>query len=321
MAGFQVSNNQHLIRSNLWSRQLKQLLLDDLFATKFVKPITDFPDGTTINIPTLGEAGHRDFVEGGVIKYDRMDTGNFTFSYDQYKYSAHSISEKFKRDSFYSSDVLAAFVPRQHRALMEAVETDILSSGPSAQTPSAVNTINGAHHRYVATGTGERLTLDDIRKAWYALKKANVPMNNLVAIVDPSVAYTIMGQANVTNLLTPAPKWQNMVNTGLVTGMQFQFSLFGFDFYVSNYLQSGLTDSIDAGAGALSTSAGVANLFFSAAPGDTLPIIGGFRQPPKVESEYNMDTQEERYLTICEYGFKLYRPENLVTVISDTDVI
>jgi len=41
MSGFTVSNNEHLIRSNLWSSQIKEVLLDELFATKYVDMITD----------------------------------------------------------------------------------------------------------------------------------------------------------------------------------------------------------------------------------------------------------------------------------------
>src|SRR5260370_34898656 len=99
--GFTVVTNEHLIRANLWSRKIKQLLLDDLNAMKFVKVLTDFPDGTTINIPSLGEAETQDFAEGQAIRYTALNTGNFTFAFDQYKYSANSITEKFKRDSYY----------------------------------------------------------------------------------------------------------------------------------------------------------------------------------------------------------------------------
>src|SRR6478736_3413450 len=101
MAGFTTATTD-LIRTNLWTRDLKKLLLDDLNAMKFVRIITDFPDGTTLNIPSIGEAETLDYSEGQAIKYNKLDTGNFTFSFDQYKYSAHSISEKFKRDSYYS---------------------------------------------------------------------------------------------------------------------------------------------------------------------------------------------------------------------------
>ncbi len=88
MAGFTDQSNQFLVRSQLWSRQLKELLLDDLNAMKFVRIISDFPDGYLINIPSLGEAETADFNENQAIKYNQMDTGNFQFNFDQYKYSA-----------------------------------------------------------------------------------------------------------------------------------------------------------------------------------------------------------------------------------------
>ena len=73
MAGFSDSNTQYLTRSNLWSRQIKELLLDELNAMKFVRVINDFPDGYTLNIPSIGEAETFDFVEGQAVKYNAMD--------------------------------------------------------------------------------------------------------------------------------------------------------------------------------------------------------------------------------------------------------
>src|SRR5258708_30070309 len=317
MAGFMDANTQFLLRTNLWSRHIKELLLDELNAMKFVQIISDFPDGQTINIPSIGEAETADFTEGQAVKYNSMDTGNFTFSFDQYKYSANAISEKFKRDSYYSSDVIAAFVPRQHRALMEAVETRILQVANSGQTASNPNTINTADHRWVGHGTGQSLILQDFAKAQYALQKANVPLTNLVAIVDPSVAYTLATQANMVNLLSPQQMWGDVARDGLVTGFKFRFNIFGFDVYVSNYLPGSISETISS----IAVTNGVANYFFSATPGDTCPWIGGFRQMPTVYSEFNKDLQQTEYLTIAEYGFKIYRQENMVTVLTATSAV
>jgi hypothetical protein len=321
MAGFNVANTPNLIRSQVWANQIKQLLLDDLVAMKFVRMISDFPDGFTLNIPSIGEAETADFTEGQAIKYNAMDTGNFTFQFDQYKYSANAISEKFKRDSYYSADVIAAFVPRQHRALMEAVETNILAKANAGQTASNANTINLANHRFVATGPGSGITFPDFARARYGLTKANVPLNNLCAIVDPSVAYSLETQANIVNLLTPAVRWQELPLEGLVTGFKFRFNIFGFDVYESNYLPTIASETITTGGVAGSVTNGVANYLFSATPGDTLPWVGAFRQHPTVYSEFNKDLQQEEYLTIAEYGFKLYRPENMVTILTNTTVV
>ena len=317
MAGFQDATQQYLIRTNLWSRQIKELLLDELNAMKFVRLLSDFPDGYTLNIPSIGEAETADFTEGQAVKYNQMDTGNFTFSFDQYKYSAHAISEKFKRDSYYSADVIAAFVPRQHRALMEAVETRILAQANVGQVSGNTNQINTADHRWVGTGINQGLSLQDFARAHYALTKANVPLTNLCAIVDPSVAYTIQTQANLVNLLSPMPMWEGVVKEGAMTGFKFRFNLYGFDIYVSNYLPAIASETISS----VALTGGVANYLFSSAAGDTLPWVGGFRQMPTVYSEFNKDLQQEEYLTIAEYGFKLYRPENMVSLLTATAVV
>lgn len=319
MAGFQVSSDQgHLIRANLYQRQLRELLLDDLFAMgKMVKVLTEFPDGTTFNIPSLGEAETQNFTEGQAVKYTSMDTGNFTFSFDTYKYSANSISEKFKRDSFWASDVLSAFVPRQHRALMEVVETDILRKGPEGQTASNLNTINTGDHRWVGSGLNESIHVEDFFRATFSLTKAQVPLTNLVAILDPTTAFTLQTQTNAVNLLTPMPMYEDVLKNNIMTGFRFRYNFAGFDCYVSNYLKNGIAETIDG----RSVTSGVANLFFSASPGDTMPIIGGFRQMPTVYSEFNKDLQQDEYLTIAEWGFKLYRPENMIVVLTDTDVV
>lgn len=316
MAGFTDQTNQNLIRTNLWSRQLKELLLDELHAMKFVKVISDFPDGYTLNIPSIGEAETADFNENQAVKYNQFDTGNFTFSFDTYKYSANAISEKFKRDSFYAQDVIAAFVPRQHRALMEAVETNVFAKGNSGQTAGSLNTINGASHRWVAMGAGGTISLPDFQKAQYALQRANVPLNNLCAVVDPSVAYSLATQANLVNLLSPMPMWGDVTRDGAMSGFSFKFNVFGFDIYVSNYLPSIASETVNSNT----VTNGVANFFFSATPGDTTPWVGAFRQMPTVYSEFNKDLQQTEYLTIAEWGFKLYRPENFVCILTNISV-
>ena len=317
MAGMTSAGNQYLMRTNLWSAQMKELLLDELMAMKFVKVITDFPDGYTLNIPSLGEAETFDFNENQAIKYGSLDTGNFTFNFDVYKGSALAISEKFKRDSYYAQEVIAAFLPRQHRALMEAVETNIFAKGNAGQTASNLNQINGASHRWVAGGTGQSLTLADFQKARYALTKANVPLNNLVAVVDPSVEYSLATQANLVNLMSPVPMWDSVTRDGMSSGFKFRFNIFGFDIYVSNYLPAIASETINS----VAVSNGVANFFFSASPGDTTPWVGAFRQQPTVYSEFNKDLQQTEYLTIAEWGFKLYRPENMVIILTALGVV
>lgn len=316
MAGFSTSQTDHLIRSNLWSSQIKEVLLDELMATKYVDMITDFPDGDTINIPSMGQSEVLDYLEGNAVKYTAMDTGNFTFSITAYKSSATYITERMKQDSFYTSRLVSSFVPKQSRAIAKAMEVDILAVGPNGQTASNLNAINGANHRWVGSGTNETIAVQDFAKAKYALQKANVPMTNLVALVDPSVEYALSTLSNLTNV-SNNPRWEGIVRDGMSTGTKFIMNVYGFDVYVSQNLKVNTTSET---INSVTASAGVNNLFFSAAP-DVLPIVGSIRQPPKVDSEYNKDMQREEYITTCRYGFKLFRPENMVVVLTDTDQV
>jgi hypothetical protein len=94
-------------------------------------------------------------------------------------------------------------------------------------------------------------------------------------------------------------------------------NIFGWDVYVSQYLKTNTaSEAIDG----VTAAAGVNNLFFSAAP-EARPFIGSIRQSPKTESEYNKDLQREEYVTTCRYGMKLFRPESVVCVVTDTDQV
>jgi len=310
---FTTGNMDHLTRSELWSRELKDILIDQLQATTYVRWLSDFPDGNQFTIPTIGQASLQDVVENAPIQYEAFDTGEFNFNITEYVGSATYITRKAMQDSFYANELISQFIPKQRRAIDEKLETDIfaLSASQAANDP---NVINGAEHRYVGGGANEIIALADFAKAKYALKKANVPMTNLVAIVDPSVGYAIETLTNIVNV-SNNPRWEGIIASGMTTGMRFIKNVYGFDVYESNYMADA-NETI----GGITTSIGKANMFFSA-EGSVVPFVGAWRQMPIVDSEFNKDLQREEYTTTARYGVKLYRPENLVCVLTDTDQV
>lgn len=317
MAGFSTTNNSHLIRSNVWDSRLKELQLDELFATKYVDWITDFPDGDTLNMPTIGQMETLNYSEGQAVRYTAIDTGNFTFTIGKYKSSGTYITEKMKQDTFYMSRLVSSFVPKQHRAISKAMEVDLLAVGNAGQTASNLNAINSGNHRYVAGGTSQVFIVDDVIKANYSLDMANYPRRNRIAIVHPSVEVALSRITNITNL-SNNPMWEGIVDTGLSTGMHYLTNIFGVDFYVSQNLPL-ITAGETINSVSVNTS-GVANYIFCA-DSDVLPFVGCVRQPPKVDSKFNQDLQREEFVTTCRYDFKLYRPDNLVTILSATDQV
>lgn len=324
MAGMTTTNSDILIRSELWSNQLKRVLEDDLNAMQYVNWI-DFPDGNTMTIPSIGTLDASDYVEDTAVEYTPMDLGEFQFSITEYVQSGTYITNKARQDLYYSSQLEATFVPSQNRAIMQRLEADILEQGQpgtaNGQTASDENLINGAAHRWVGSATvnaNQTLAFKDFAKARYALKRANVPDTNLIAIVDPSVEYTF-NTLSPTLDVTYNPMWEGIISEGIATGMKFSRNIYGFDVYVSNYLaETTASETID---GATASAGSKANIFFSAAPGMEKPFIGAMRQAPKVDGEYNKDFQREEYVTTARWGVKLYRNENFITILTETDVI
>lgn len=309
-----TSNMDHLIRSEIWSAQLKEELLDELQAMTYVRLLNEFPDGNTFTIPSIGQAQADDYVEDTPVLYRALDTGEFQFTITEYKSSGHYITEKARQDAFYAAQLEAGFVPKELRAIMVGYEEDIMELQGS-QTLSDLNQINTADHRWVAAGTSNDITVADFAKARYSLKKANVPDQNLVAIVDPSVEYTLNTLTNLVNVSNNR-MWEGIVSDGIATGMKFVKNVYGFDVFVSNYVDDIASETIDSRV----ATNGKANMFFSATAGDTLPFVGAWRQMPKVDSKFNQDFQREEYVTTARYGLDLYRPENLVVVISQVNV-
>ena len=318
MAGIDSAKvNEHLVRTELWSAELKDILQEQLQGTKYVRMLSGFPDGNQFTIPSIGELSMRETSENTPVVYDAMDTGEFTFSIDRYVESATFITDKAKQDSFYAQQLIGMFPAKMRRALDENLEGSVFSLA-NTQTLNDTNTINGADHRFVASGnTNTNLSLDDFAKAKFALDKAQAG-GSRVAIIDPSQEY-VFNKLVGAQAFTNNPQFGGIVNGGFVsdvTGMRFIKNIFGFDVYVSNFLAAPTDTTIDSVSVPASP---VTNLFMSVG-GDLTPFVGAYRQMPRVEYERNKDLRRDEYVMNARFGLKLYRPECLVSVVSTSAI-
>jgi hypothetical protein len=284
---------------------------------KYVRQLDGFPDGDTFNIPSIGQFATDNYVEDTEVTMRPLDTGNFTFTITEYPSSGTYITKKNMQDIFYMNELVSSFVPGMQRAILEHVENKVLGLPESIYTANQQGSINGAFHRMAGGNTG-RIELADFAYAKYALLKAQVPQTNLVAIVDPSVAYTVETLSNIVSV-SNNPQWEGLVKDGITTGMKFISNVYGFDVYCSNYLpdvaDSALPERDGTTTNNYSSVNGKANYFFSATGGTTLPFVGAWRQEPEVDVNYRAEKQRWEYITTARYGAKLFRPENMVTVV------
>ena len=316
-----TSNTSFLQRAQVYSSELKDILREEMMAQRYVRMLDGFPDGNTFNIPSIGQAQVDNYTEDSAVTYRPLDTGNFTFTVDKYLSSATYMTKKAEQDTFYSSELMSRFVPEQERAIMEHFETTTLAAPESGVSANSNEAINGISMRVGSTGTGEVITLKEFAYARYALKKQNVPDSNLVAIVDPSVEYTLNTLSNVINV-SNNPRFEGLVRDGIATGMRFVANVYGFDVYCSNFLPTATDNALPdltASNQDYSSTNGVVNLFFSADQ-SVNPFVGAFRQQPQVDYDYNKDFQRHEFVTTARYGVKLYRPENMVRVVTKPTV-
>ncbi|CAB4138938.1 hypothetical protein UFOVP337_3 [uncultured Caudovirales phage] len=323
MAGVDYAKvNENLVRAELWSAELKDVLQEQLMGTRYVRMLNGFPDGNQFTIPSVGELPMRETAELTPVVYDAMDTGEFNFTIDRYVESATFITDKAKQDSYYAQQLIGMFPTKMRRALDENLETSVFSLA-NTQTLNNANSINGAPHRFIASGSSNTvLSLDDFAKAKFALDKAQAG-GTRVAIIDPSQEYVfnqlVGAQAFINN-----PQFGGIVNGGFVnevTGMRFVKNIFGFDVYVSNFLATPTDTAINAdGRGSVSTPAAPVTNVFMSVGGDLTPFVGAYRQMPRVEYERNKDLRRDEYVMNARFGLKLYRPECLVSVISKSTI-
>lgn len=336
MAGIDYTwGSTHLQRNEIFSAQLKELLRDELIAQQYVRWLTDIPSDsirTELKINSVGTLEVDDWQESVSLPNRRMDTGQFTFNIDEFKGVKVPFTDHFFETSFQANEVLSRTPMEMNRAFDVYLEGKIMELANS-QTTSDRNEINGAAHRFVGSGAGtavpdDHLTPEDFAYAKYALKKANVPMTGLVAVVGPETEFYLSTLSNITDV-SYNPRWEGIIETGLLdtTGIRFIRNIYGFDVYVSEYVAQTTTDeasintyddtAINSGG---STEGYNANMFFSIADDMVKPFVGAWGRTPRIVSWRDEDIETEYHQLTGSFGLGFYRPESLVTILSPASI-
>lgn len=330
MAGIDYTwGKSHLVRNEIFSAQLKELLRDELVAQKYVRWLSDIPSDsirTQLKINSIGTLEVDDWQESVSLPDRRMDTGQFLFNIDEFKGVKTAFTDHFFETSFQANEVLAQTPIEMKRAMDVYLETKIMEL-PNNQTSNSANTWNGAKHRFVGSGDGtsqptNTLTPADFSYAKLALQKAHAPMTNLVCVIGPEQEHIFNTLTNLVNV-SYNPMWEGIITSGLLdtTGMRFIRNIYGFDVYVSNYLANTSADEAALttfdGTAVTSTSGYQSNMFFSMASDMTKPFVGAWGRNPRMTSWREEEIETEYHQLTASFGLGLYRPETLVTVLSN----
>jgi hypothetical protein len=323
MSGNTTSNSSALRRAEVYSAMVLDTLKDNFLPEGIHRDVSDFQDGDTLHITTFGDLVLRDLAEDQPTPIDPMDSGEITLTITEYVGNGVYMTDKVRQDSWKAQQFDAAIVPKQLRAIKERYETDMLAAGPSGQTASNPNAINGYAHRYVASGANNTMDLEDFIYAGLALTKANAPDEGRIAIVDGLVAASLDNLANIVNV-SNNPAFEGIVNTGFAKNMRFVKHVYGFDVYTSNRLPSVTSETVDtssitvpAPSSSATVTSGKANLFMCIGDDTECPLMGAWRQQPYFEGDRNVPMRRDEFYSAARWGFGLQRTQTLVVVLTN----
>ena len=261
-----TGNTQAFIEAQQYSDFILTNLHDGLLPTSFYRNVSDFGEGTTLNIKTIGSATIQEITENEDLTYNPIDTGTIQLQITDYIGDAWFITDILRQDASQLEALHAARGQEAVRAIQETFESRFLDTLNAGQTDDDPNLVNGFSHRFLATGTNATLTEADLIDMQLAFNKANVPMSGRIAIVDPVSAAAFSKRAQlVANLDAASTLTQTLVKDGFANEHQFVTSLYGWDIWTSNRLPT-----LAGGAGVDGTTSapaegGVANIFMCVA--------------------------------------------------------
>ncbi len=308
-------NQQAFVDAEQYSTFILHTLETGLLPETFYRNVSDFGNGTTLNIKTIGEVVIQEVEEDVPLTYSAIDTGTVTLQITDFVGSAWYISDVLRQDGSQIEALQAGQAVQATRAIQEFFETRLYATLNDAQTVNDPNVINGFAHRLVATGTNETAEIADFSSLRLAFDKANVPMGGRVAIVDPVVAGTLNTKFQGTYSVDSNPSFQNVLENGFDRDHRFVMNLFGWDIWTSNLLPdvaAGQGDGTDT-----LTNDGKANIFMSVLDDNTKPGMVAWRQMPVVEGERNKDNKRDEFVQTARFGVGVQRVDTLAIYLTD----
>jgi len=311
-------NTNAFIEAQQYSQFILRTLPTAILPATFYRDVSDFGNGSTLNIKTIGTATIQEVEEDSPLIYNPIETGNITLSITDYVGDAWYVTDVLRQDGSQIEALMAARAQEATRAIQQHFETRFLAVTNAGQTAANPNTVNGFARRFRATGANWTMDEDDLIHMRLAFDKANVPQFGRIAIVDPVVAATFQKKVVITSQLDRLPAYQQVMENGFNNEHQFVMRLHGWDIWTSNLLpQLAAGTSVDGTATQSASTTCIANLFMCVADDNTKPVMTAWRQQPKVEGERNKDRQRDEFLTTARWGMGIQRKDTLGVIVTD----
>ena len=318
MASQNTANSSAVIAAEIYSRFLVENLPEIMLPEGFARDVTDFGNGNTLNIPTVGSVTLQEASEGTPLSFNPIDSGTVTLAINEFPGDAWAVTDVLKEDGYMVERLMQERAMESSRAMAEYFETKYLSVCNAAQTANAANTINGVNHRIVGGNSG-MIQLEDFAYMKMAFDKAKVPQSGRIAIVDPVVEYNLNKLYN-SGWTVNNPMFDGIITKGFSQNHKFVTNIFGFDIWTSNMLPllEGAEGSlVEADGTATGASAGdVANIFMCVASDQTKPIMKAWRRKPTVEAWRDHEERKDKVQATGRFGLGAQRVDTLGVIVT-----
>lgn len=322
------ATNRTFIESEQYSKFILENMKDGLLPENFYRNVSDFGNGETLHIKSIGEAQIQFVEEDKPVIYTPIESGEITMKIDQYVGDAWYVTDIMRQDGAQIEVLTAMRAKEATRALQEYFETkalDVLYKGAkTAFNTDGTGKINGFCHFGAASGTGGTVELKDFIRMKLAFDKAEVPMAGRICIVDPVVGASLDSKFNASYSVDRNPEIMELLKNGFDRDHQYIMNLFGWNIISSNRLpKETITTAWKQLDGSTAGTAGaaVASLFMNIADDQTKSLMSAWRQQPKVEGDRNKDLARDEYVTRARFGFGVQRVDTLgVLMASDSNI-
>jgi hypothetical protein len=319
MAAQNTGNSTAFIEAQQYSQFIIENLQDGMLPEGLSRDVSDFGQGTTLNIKTVGTRTIQDVQEGVAMTFNPIDSSNVQLTITDYIGDAWSVSDELREDGSQIDQLAAAMAMESTRAIQENMETKFLKACYDAQVENSLNLVNAVKHRYYGGGTNLQMELMDFAYMKFAFDKANVPSSGRVLFVDPIVELSINSITNLVNV-SNNPMFEGVITEGFAREHKFLKNIFGWDIYTSNRLAvtgGDLTSVTDRDGGAVTGAAGnVANIAMCIADDNCRPMMRAWRRQPSVEGWRESELREDRFQTSARFGFGAQRVDTLGVILT-----
>lgn len=319
-----TTNTAAFIEAQQYSKFILENLEDYLLPQGMWRDVSDFGNGSTLNIKTVGTVTLQEAWEDQPLNFSPIDTGVINLTITDYIGDAWKVTDDLREDGSQIDTLMAMRAQNSTRAFGEFHETRFLSAANSAHTNANVNLVNGRPHRWVAGGSGATdriIDMADFVAMKLAFDKAGVPASGRIAIVDPIVEASINSLVTSSTAIAYNPMWEGIITQGFAQNHKFVKNIMGFDIWTSNYLPTKTaTEALDASSYGLANDTAeigdVVNLFMCVSDDQTKPIMHAWRRMPKTEGWRDEETRSDKFQVTSRFGFGAQRIDTLGAIIT-----